>query len=79
MKHMQCRAIGIRVDRDRRQSQLPASADHAQSNLAAICNQNFSDRPSQVTFFSTHDNLQHPVMTDKKEEPPAEERLFFQC
>ena len=38
-------AIGIRIDRDDAEAQLPRAAHHAQRDLAAIGDQNLEERP----------------------------------
>jgi hypothetical protein len=43
MQHMERRTISIGINRNRRNPQFSASPHNAQSNLAAVSNQNFAD------------------------------------
>lgn len=54
MKHMQGGTIGVGVDSHRAQPHLPAGANDAQCDLAAVRNQDFLYRPSQAAI------LPHP-------------------
>ena len=43
--HVERIAIGIRIDGNDAEAELPRAAHHAQRDLAAIGNQNFEERP----------------------------------
>jgi hypothetical protein len=45
LPHVERIAIGIRIDGNDAEAELPRAAHHAQRDLAAIGNQNFEERP----------------------------------